>query len=156
MLQQVSMDALLVAIACSCTQGMLQAVLLGYALLSAVVYVILAFIGGLIPAKSLITFELMVWVSTPLFLIMFVLSAWRYHELGITMDLAFVGAWVLLFFTMTAYWVYDKLDITPKLWAKGKGIWFSQNDVLHIGLILWMIYVATVVAEHVQDYQGVA
>jgi hypothetical protein len=60
MLQQVSMDALLVAIACSCTEGVLQTVLLGCALLSAGVYVILAFIGGIIPIKSLITFELTV------------------------------------------------------------------------------------------------
>jgi hypothetical protein len=52
---------------------------------------------------------------------------------------------------MTAYWLYDHLDITPKLWAKGKGIWFSQNDVLHIGLILWMIYIAAVVASSVND-----
>jgi hypothetical protein len=156
MLQQVSMDALLVAIACSCTEGILQTVLLGCALLSAGVYVILAFIGGIIPIKSLITFELMVWVSTPLFLIMFLLSAWRYCTLDTAMDLAFVGAWVLLLLTMMAYWLYDKLDITPKLWAKGKGIWFSQNDVLHIGLIIWMIYIATVVAKRVQDYQGAA
>ena len=156
MLQQVSMDGLLVAIAFSCTEGMLQTVLMGYALLSAVVYVILTFTGGILPIRSLITFELMVWVSTPLFLIMFILSAWRYYTLGSTMDLAFVGGWVLLLLTMTAYWLYDKLDITPKLWAKGKGIWFSQNDVLHIGLILWMIYIATVVAECVQDYKGAA
>jgi hypothetical protein len=156
MLQQVSLDTLLVAIACSSTEGMLQTVLLGYALISAVGYIVLTVIGGIIPVKSLITFELMVWVSTPLFLIMFILSAWRYYRLGITMDLAFVGAWVLLLLTMTAYWLYDRFDVTPKLWAKGKGIWFSQNDVLHIGLILWMIYIATVVAEHVQDYKGAA
>jgi hypothetical protein len=156
MLQQMSMDALLVAIVCSCTEGMLQTVLLGYALISAVIYIILTFIGGIVPVKSLITFELMIWVSTPPFLIMLILSAWRYHELGTMMDLAFLGAWVLLLLTMTAYWLYDKLGITPKLWAKGKGIWFSQNDVLHIGLILWMVYIATVVAEHVQDYKGAA
>jgi hypothetical protein len=156
MLQQVSMDALLVAIACSCTEGMLQTVLLGYALLSAGVYIIVTFIGGILPVKSLITFELMVWVSTPPFLIMLILNAWRYYRLGTAMDLALVGAWVWLLLILTAYWLYDKLEITPKLWAKGKGIWFSQNDVLHIGLILWMIYIATVVAERVQDYKGVA
>jgi hypothetical protein len=153
MLQQVSLDALLVAIAYSCTEGVLQMALLGYALTSAAGYVILTFIGGIIPVKSLLTFELMVWVSTPLFLIMFALSAWRYYRLGIPMDLAFLGAWVLLLLTMTAYWLYDRLDIGPRLWAKGEGIWFSQNDVLHSGLILWMIYIVTVVAEHVQDYQ---
>ena len=152
MFQQVSMDALLVAIAYSCTQGTLRMVLLGYALLSAVVYVILTFIGGMIPVKSMITFELMVWVSTPIFLIILALNGWRYYMLSTPMDLALMGAWILLLSTMAAYWLYDKLDITPKLWAKGKGIWFSQNDVLHIGLILWMIYIATVVAFRVNDY----
>ena len=108
------------------------------------------------PVKSLITFELMVWVSAPIFLIMLALSAWRYHEFGTAMDLALVGAWILLLLTMAAYWLYDKLDITPKLWAKGKGIWLSQNDVLHIGLILWMLYIATVVARLVEDCKGAA
>ena len=150
--QQVSMDALLVAMAYSCTTGSLQTVLLGYALASAVVYTILAFIGGIIPVKSLITFELMVWVSTPIFLINCILNGWRYHIFSTPLDLALIGAWVWLLFTMVAYWLYDNLDITPRLWAKGKGIWFSQNDVLHIGLILWMIYIATVVAHHVNDY----
>ncbi len=150
--QQVSMDALLVAIAFSCTNGTLQTVLLAYALLSAVGYVILTFIGGIIPVKSLITFELMVWVSTPIYLIIFILNAWRYYWLSTSMDLALMGAWALLLFTMAAYWLYDKLDITPKLWAKGKGIWFSQNDVLHIGLILWLICIAAVVADRVNDY----
>ena len=154
MFQQVSIDALLVAIAYSCTTGNVQKVLLGYALLSAVGYVILTFIGGILPVKSLITFERMVWVSTPIFLIIVILNGWRYYKLGSPMDLALMGAWVLLFFTMTAYWLYDHLDITPRLWAKGKGIWFSQNDVLHIGLILWMIYIATVVANRVNDYTG--
>jgi hypothetical protein len=152
MFQQVSMDALLVAIAFSCTTGAVQTVLLGYALLSAVVYVILTFIGGIIPMKTLITFELMVWVSTPIFLIVFILNGWRYYVFSTPMDLALLGAWGWLLLTMTAYWLYDKLGITPKLWANGKGIWFSQNDVLHIGLILWMIYLAAVVARLVHDY----
>jgi hypothetical protein len=156
MLQQVSLDTLMVAVAYSCTEGVIQTVLLTYALTNAVAYTILTFIGGIVPVKTLLTFELLVWVSTPPLLIMFALSAWRYHTHGTTMDLAFMGAWVLLLLTMIAYWLYDKLDITPKLWAKGKRIWFSQNDALHMGLVLWMIYIATVVAEHVQDYTGAA
>ena len=152
MFQQVSMDALLVAMAYSCTTGTLRTLLLAYALVSAVVYPVLTFLGGIIPVRSLITFELMVWVSTPIFLISCLLNGWRYRAFDAPMDLALLGAWGLLLFTMAAYWLYDKLDITRKLWAKGKGIWFSQNDVLHIGLILWMIYIATVVANRVTDY----
>jgi len=152
MFQQASLAALLVAVAFSCTQGALQMVLLGYAMVSAGVYIILTFIGGIIPVKSLITFELMVWVSVPTFLIILILNGWRYYLFRTPMDLTLMGAWILLLLTMIAYWLYDKLDITPKLWAKGQGIWFSQNDVLHIGLILWIIYIAMVVAERVQDY----
>jgi hypothetical protein len=151
MCQQVSLDALLIAVALSCTEGILQKVLLGCALLSAVAYVILTFIGAMIPARALITFELMVWVSTPILLIVLALNGWRYYRFSNPMDLAPLGAWLWLLCTMMAYWLYDRLEITPKLWAKGKGIWFSQNDVLHIGLILWMIYLAAVVANRVND-----
>jgi hypothetical protein len=152
MFQQVGMAALLVAVAYSCTEGTLQAALFGYALFTAVAYVILVFIGGIIPVKSLITFELMVGVSAPMFLMMIVLNAWRYHRFGTSLDLALLGAWAVLVLVMAAYWIYERLGITPKLWAKGKGIWFSENDVLHVGLILWMIYVATVVTAQVRDH----
>ncbi len=152
MFQQVSLDALLVAVALSCTEGTLQMVLLGYALLSAVVYIILTFIGAIIPVKTLITFEWMVWVSTPIFLIILILNGWRYYLFSTPMDLALLGAWVWLLWTIAAYWLYGRLGITPKLWAKGEGIWFSQNDVLHIGLIVWIVYLAMVVAARVNDY----
>ena len=88
MFQQVSMAVLLVAVAFSCTTGTLQTVLLMYALVSAVVYVICTFIGGIIPVKSLITFELMVWVSSPIFLIVVMVNSWRYYALDSSMDLS--------------------------------------------------------------------
>ena len=152
MLQQVSMDAMLVAVAYSCTAGLLQQVLLVYALLNALVYVIVTLIGGIAPIKSLITFTMMVRVSTPILLIFFILNGWRYYALRDPMDLALLGTWILLLLISAAYWLYDELDITKKLWAKGDGIWFSQNDVLHIGLIFWMIYIIMVVANRIKDY----
>lgn len=68
------------------------------------------------------------------------------------MDLVLLGTWVLLLTTSAAYYIYDHLGITEKLWGRGTGSWFSQNDVLHIGLILWVIYIAKVVAHRVTDY----
>jgi len=144
------MDALLVATALSCTQGKLRMVLLSYALFSAGAYTISTFIGGLIPLKPLITFELMVWISSPIFLINCFLNGWRYFKFNSSMDLVLLGVWGWLLVTMLAYWLYNKLEITQKLWAKR--IWFSQNDVLHIGLILWVLYITAVVTNQVFDY----
>jgi hypothetical protein len=152
MFQQASMSAMLVAVAYSCTEGSLRMILSVYALVSAIVYIIFTFVGGMVPIKSLITFNLMVRVSAPIVLLFFILNGWRYYMLRDPMDLALLGTWILLLLTMAAYCIYDALDITRKLWARGKGIWFSQNDVLHICLIFWVIYIATVVAQRVEDY----
>jgi len=152
MFQQMSMNAILVAVSYSCTTGSLQLVLKIYALVSSVVYVIVTLVGGIVPVKSFITFNLMVWVSTPIFLFVCILNSWRYHNLGTSMDLVLLGTWVLLLITSAAYYIYDHLGITEKLWRRGTGIWFSQNDVLHIGLILWVIYIAKVVAQQITDY----
>ncbi len=152
MFQQVSLNAMLVAVAYSCTEGSLQIMLLLFALVSAVLYVVCTFIGGIVPIKSLITFNWMVWVSSPILLIFFALNGWRYYIYRDPMDLSLLGTWILLLLTCVLYWLYDKLDITQKLWAKEKRIWFSQNDVLHACLILWIFYIAIVVANRVEDY----
>lgn len=156
MFQQASMDALLAAVAYSCTEGKLQILLLGFAFANAAIYILLTFIGGMLPVKSLITFEWMVLVSTPIFLIILAINGWRYYRFYTPMDLALLGAWGLLFLCMGAYWLYDIFGFTPKLWSKGKRVWFSQNDMLHIGLILWMVYIATVVTGHIRDYVSVS
>lgn len=148
--QQVSMNTLLVAVAYSCTTGTFQKVLLGYALLSSVVYITIVFIGGIVPVKSLITFEFMVWFSAPILFFCVFLNSWRFLIYRDIMDLAFLGTWVLLIFAMSAYWIYHRTGIAKKLWEKD--IWFSENDVLHILLIFWMIYIAEVVTNFIKDY----
>lgn len=152
MFQQMSMNAMLVAVSYSCTTGSLQLVLKMYALVSSAVYVIVTLVGGIVPVKSLITFNLMVWVSMPVFLFVCILNSWRYYSFGTSMDLVLVGTWVLLLISSAAYYIYDHLGITEKLWRRGTGVWFSQNDVLHVGLILWMIYIGKVVAQRITDY----
>lgn len=148
--QQSSISALLAAVACSCTEGLLRSVLLGYAVLSAVIYAVLILIGGLVPIKRLITFEFMVLVSAPSFLLFLLLNSWRFYHLGNPMDLVLLLTWISLCLVMLAYWIYEKLGLTEKFWRRG--IWFSENDVLHIGLILWMIYIANSVTGSIYDY----
>ncbi len=149
MFQQVSLNAMLVAVAYSCTTGRFQMVLLGYALASSLVYVILVLIGGILPVRPIITFEFMVKVSTPVFFFFFCMNGWRYVLFRDPMDLVLLGTWIFLAGTMAAYWIYRRQGIPGRLWARG--IWFSENDVLHILLIIWMIYILTAVANRVKD-----
>ena len=79
----------------------------------------------------------------------FALSIWRYRALGEPLDLALLGTWLWLGITLGAYFVYLALGVTHDLWSQG--IWFSENDVLHIELILWMIYIGLVVSKRVAD-----
>lgn len=152
MFQQISMSAMLVAVSYSCLPGTMRTAVFCYALFSSVLYVIAVFIGGIVPVRSLITFELMVWASTPAFLLVLIMNSWRYSTLGTPMDLVLIGTWLSLLFISAVYYLYDHFDITRKLWKKRTGIWFSQNDVLHVGLILWMIYIGMFVAERIKDY----
>jgi len=152
MFQQVSMSAMLAAVAYSCTTGTLLKLLLAYAVVNSMVYVISILISGMIPYKPLITFEFMLSASSPVFLMLLGINGWRYYTLREPMDLTLLGTWVLLALSMLAYWIYDKLEITETLWAKGEGRWFSQNDVLHVCLIFWMVYIAVIVAGRIQDY----
>lgn len=149
--QQLSINAMLVAVAYSCTTGILQKVLFGYAFVTSVIYFVLILLCGIIPIKSLITFEFMVWVSAPVCLFLCCLNGWRYYMFQEAVDLVLLGSWILLFVSMIAYWIYGRLGITKKLWARG-GVWFSENDVLHVCLIAWIVYILLVVAARIEDY----
>jgi hypothetical protein len=120
-----------------------------YAVVNAVLYAAVVLVGALIPVKFLISFELLILFAAPTILIFFILNGVRYVRLRDDMDLALLGAWAWLVLTLGAYFLYLMLGITAALWARG--IWFSENDVLHIGLIVWMITLALVVAPRVRD-----
>ena len=144
-----SVDAMLLAEAVACTVGKWRRALTIYAVANMAVYVVVVLSGALIPVKFLISFELLVLFAAPAIVIFFILNGVRYARLRDDMDLALLGAWTWLALTLGAYFLYLMLGITQTLWARG--IWFSENDVLHIGLIVWMIYLARVVARRVKD-----
>lgn len=144
-----SIDAMLLAAAFSSATGKLRRALISYGSANAVLYCGVLITGALLPVKFLISFELLLLVATPGILVLLGLNGWRYIKRKLPVDLALCGIWLGLGAVIGAYFLYYSLGITPILWAEG--VWFSENDVLHIGLILWMIAVVRVVTRHVQD-----
>ena len=148
-----SLDAMMIAEAYACTTGKWRKRLIRYAWISFALYVVLVLIGSFVPVKFLISFELLLLVAAPNVVIFLILNGKRYRQTKQRMDLVLLRTWGWLIVTIAAYFLYYILGIAEDLWQRG--IWFTENDVLHIGLILWMVYIAVVVARQVKDEKGV-
>lgn len=144
-----SIDAMMLAVAFTSTDGKLRKILSVYSIVNAVFYFAVVMAGAFIPVKFLISFELLLIVAAPSVIAFFVINGWRYAKHKLKSDLVALGAWLWLGLTIAAYFLYLISGNTTALWEKG--FWFSENDVLHIGLIIWMIYLALVLAPHVRD-----
>jgi hypothetical protein len=149
MLSVASVSAMTMAGAYSCSTGGARRRLWLYALLNTGLYCSIVLVGAFVPVRSLISFELMLLVLAPNIAILLILNGRRYRRHRGTMDLALAGTWIALGLIVAVYYAYLLMGITEALWVRG--IWFSENDVLHLGLIAWMIYIARVVALRVED-----
>jgi hypothetical protein len=144
-----SIDAMLISGAYSSWKGKYRQVLVYIAVSKFTVYCILVIIGILTLNEFLISFELLLIVTTPNILFLFILNGWRYLKSRNRMDFALAVTWIWLGGVIGIYFLYLVLGITEDIWEQG--IWFSENDVLHIGLISWMLYIGTKVAKLVID-----
>lgn len=144
-----SINAMVMGVAHSSAGRLMKKVLPVYAVLNTAVYSILCLTGAFIPNKFLVSFELIVLFTTPSYIILFIINAIRYNKLGEKMDLSLMITWLSLGVVMALYYLYLGLGYAEKLWEKG--IWFNENDLLHIGLILWMLYIGFAVAKKVKD-----
>jgi hypothetical protein len=147
-----SIDAMLVAAAYSGATGKWRRRLAAYAAIHIALYTILVLVGALVPVKFLISFELLILISAPAIVIFLVIYGRRYAQQKQPGDLAQLGAWAWLILTIAGYFGYYLSGLPQSLWAQGN--WFSENDVLHIGLILWMLYLVFVQARYIVDQHG--
>lgn len=144
-----SVDAMLVAEAYSSAAGKWRKILSLYAFIHIAFYATTVVIGAIVPIKFLISFEWLILVAAPNIVIFLILNGWRTYKLRQEKELVLLGAWVWLVLTIGAYFLYLTSGLAQRLWARGA--WFSENDVLHIGLIIWMVYLALVVAKRIED-----
>ena len=148
-----SVNAILLAVSYSSAVGKTRKYISSYAAANMGIYILTALIGASVPLKFLISFELMVIFLAPGIVFLFGFNLGRYLKSKNKMDLALVATWLWLGISVGAYYLYLMLGITEKLWERG--IWFSENDVLHIGLILWMLAIALGFDKKIEDMMQV-
>jgi hypothetical protein len=146
--QQFSVNLMLLAVVYSCMPSAIE-VAMAIALLVSVIYSGVVLYGAFKPVKYLITYELMVKFCTPFIYFFILLNGWRIYQHGLALDYALIVVWLGLIITDRLYWWYYNAGYAGRLWAKGR--WFSENDVLHVALVVWIIYIAVVLVPLVQD-----
>ncbi len=117
-------------------------IMAGYAPANFIVYTIIVVIGTIIPVQFMISFELMLLFLAPTILFLLIINIRRYIHLKMRINRSLVIIWIALTLIIGLYFLYFMLDITNILWEQG--VWFSENDILHISLISWMVYICLV------------
>jgi len=145
-----SVDTMMLAQASLNSKGKYYTAMCAYAVCNFLVYVLIVVIGTVIPIKMLISFELMVIFLVPSILIFILFNLRRYLKLKQSIDIHSLLIWLLLIIIMGTYFLYLMAGITEMLWEQG--IWFSENDVLHIGLIAWMIYIGFAIIKYSPEF----
>ncbi|HNM03568.1 MAG TPA: hypothetical protein PKK05_11695, partial [Leptospiraceae bacterium] len=154
--QAVSVSAMMTAMAFACTKGLFRKSIIVYSLLNAVIYIIITVIGVSQLNKVLLSFEVLMLFALPGILLVLLISGIGYIKSRNSLDGSLLMAAVLLVLVNVAYFGYYAAGITASLYQEGKGFYFSENDVLHVGMILWLWYTVTYVGRHLKDIEDIS
>ena len=153
--QAASVSVMLIAIAYACSRIPARRWIIRYAIVNVAVYLVFAALGVALPNKLLLSFELLMIFAVPGLILVFILALVRYRENHDPMYRSILWAAVLLVIVQVAYFGYYAAGITALLWSNGEGFYFSENDVLHIGMMLWLAYAVGVVGKYLRDIETV-
>ncbi|MFI0431693.1 MAG: hypothetical protein ACH36H_00960 [Candidatus Nanopelagicales bacterium] len=132
-----SVSAMVIAVAYACTLGRARTALIVYALVNALLYCVVAVVGIMAPSAIALSFSVLMLFALPGVIIVIAITARRLRS---PKERAIFTAAVLLLLVQVAYYAYWASGLTKTLWDGGNGVYFSENDVLHIGFILWLAY----------------
>ncbi len=143
------MNAFLVACAHSNASGSFRKGIINYAILNSIVYSGLLFYGAFTPIQFLVSFEFLSLTSTPSVFFFIWIYGKAYKQTNEKKNLYLRNTWIILIGVIVTYAVYMILGFTQPLWEKG--IWFTENDILHVGMIYWIYYIFKNLPNEVKD-----
>ena len=120
-----------------------------YAIISSFVYVIIILLGILLSNEFLLSFEFMLIFIFIGGCILFVQDLLYYHRKKKGLFPKIMGVWLVLLLVIIVYYIALESNFASALWAKG--IWFNEDDVLHIMMIIWILYIYKVLGKALLD-----
>ena len=145
----ISVKLLVVAVSYTSVQKRTRKYYVGYAWLMGLIYSAILLTGIILPNQFLISFELMVLFLVPSYMLMFLMNLKSFRKSGSSLDRRLIKAWVGMLLITIAYFAFYMSGISVWLWQRG--IWFNANDVLHLLLIVWALYICYKVSNLVED-----
>ena len=149
--QAFSVSAMLAAVAFATTTGRARRAFLVVAAASAGGYLLVAALGVLQPSAVLLSFPVLMLFAVPGLVLVIVLSARGYRRSGDPMHRSLLLAALLQVAVQASYFAAWLSGMTEALWDDGSGFYFSENEVLHLGMILWLGYVVAALGPTLRD-----
>lgn len=149
-LTAISMGALCIAISLTVLKKEKRKPLKYYGTVSVILYTVVLLIGSIISHQFLISYELFTIFFMPMFVLFFVISVVQYKKNNDELNKTLIMTWILFLLVNVSYYVYYFLGFTEALY-ENTGIWFSANDVLHVALIGWMLYIQLVLKKKIEN-----
>lgn len=142
--------ALLIAISYTCMSAKGQKWSRIYALCSTLIYTVICLAGAFLPNAFLVSFEAMILATLPAYFAIISLNIFQYIKKRSLVLVRLLVCWALLAAVFCAYYWYATNGYTQQLWQQ-EGIWFSENDVLHVMMLFWCLYVYVVLGKWIGD-----
>lgn len=150
-LQAASVSAMLVAVAYACTSGGRRRGFIIYAAANVAVYLAVTVAGVIMPSAVLLSFTVLMLFAVPGLLMVIVIAARRARSDRMARTILIVA--LLQVLVQAAYFGYWAAGFTQTLYDS-TGFYFSENDVLHVAMLAWLIYVWRALGPQLHDDQA--
>jgi hypothetical protein len=124
--------------------------LIKFALIDSAAYSVYMFVGAVLPVKFLISYEgFMAFIGVN-FLIMFILNLLHYKKHKDNLNRNLIYIWISFLIVNFGYFVFLLGNIGANFY-QNFGVWFNENDALHVLLILWSCIILVLLRKDLRD-----
>jgi hypothetical protein len=121
-----------------------------FSIIDSLAYSVYLLIGAVLPVRFLISYEgFMAFIGVN-FIIMFILNIRHYLRNKDPLNRNLIVIWIGFLIVNIGYFVFLLWGFGAKLYQKF-GMWFTENDVLHILLILWTFLIFFLLRKNAVD-----